>query len=43
MAQPFYQVPAEPKKLRKIARHARSLVSGQDGDPVLALGARRIV
>lgn len=43
MAQPFYQVLAEPKKLRKIAKYARSLVSGRDGDPVLALGARRIV
>jgi len=43
MAQPFYLVVADPKKLRKIAKYARKLVGVKNGDPVIAVGSMRIV
>ncbi|WP_300437172.1 S8/S53 family peptidase [Zoogloea sp.] len=43
MAQPYYLVTGDPKKLAKIARYARKLTGKQQGDPVLAVGSHRIV
>lgn len=43
MAQPYYLVTAERSKLQKIARYARSIVQGNNGDPVIAVGSLRIV
>lgn len=43
MAYPFQLVVADPKKLRKIAKHARKLVDSRNGDPVMAISSMRIV
>jgi hypothetical protein len=43
MAYPFQLVVADPKKLRKIAKHARKLVDSRNGDPVIAISSMRIV
>lgn len=43
MANPYYLVSAEPKKLNKIAKYARDLSGSRQGDPVIAIGSHRIV
>jgi len=43
IAYPFQLVVADPKKLRKIAKHARKLVDSRNGDPVMAISSMRIV
>lgn len=43
MAYPYYLISAEPKKLRKIAKYARSIAGIRAGDPVLTIGSHRIV
>ncbi len=43
MAHPYCLITAEPKKLKKIAKDARSLTGNRQGDPVLAIGSHRIV
>lgn len=43
MSSPYYLITAPEKALAKVAKHARKLVKLRDGDPVLAVGAMRIV
>lgn len=43
MSSPYHLITAPQRALTKIAKHARKLVKLRDGDPVLAVGAMRIV
>lgn len=43
MAYPYYLITAKQKSLEKIARYARKLTGKRHGDPVIAVGALRIV
>ena len=43
MAHPYYLITADPKKLAKIAKYARSLTGSKQGDPVHVVGSHRIV
>jgi subtilisin family serine protease len=43
MAYPYYLITAPQKSLEKIAKYARKLVDKRHGDPVIAVGAMRIV
>ncbi len=43
MAHPYYLITAEPRKLAKIAKYARSVTGSKQGDPVHVVGSHRIV